>query len=144
MNHKQDKDTPRFDIQLFFDEIGVVLDDNQYRDAISLVDMYHVYVRQHQVSCFRLQNVYLLNSPAYFQYRKFRPSEDEFSQSRPKALLQFAGQAILQGVQERKRKWTWGYFAERRDDRNKYVALFQKKLLNSLSGQVSHFSLKES
>ena len=49
MNHKLDKDTPRFDVQLFFDQIGVALDDNQYRDAISLVDMYHVYMRQHQV-----------------------------------------------------------------------------------------------
>jgi vacuolar protein sorting-associated protein 13A/C len=53
MNHKSDKDTPRFDVQLLFDEIGVVLDDSQYRDAISLVDMYHVYVRQHQVSSSR-------------------------------------------------------------------------------------------
>ena len=50
MNHKLDKETPRFDVQLSFDEIGVLLDDNQYRDAISLVDMYHFYIRQHQVS----------------------------------------------------------------------------------------------
>lgn len=49
MNHKLDKETPRFDVQLSFDEIGVLLDDNQYRDAISLVDMYHFYIRQHQV-----------------------------------------------------------------------------------------------
>lgn len=49
MNHKSDQETPRFDVQLLFDEIGIVLDDNQYRDAISLVDMYHVYTRQHQV-----------------------------------------------------------------------------------------------
>lgn len=49
MNNKSDKDTPRFDVQLLFDEIGVLLDDNQYRDAISLVDMYHFYTRQHQV-----------------------------------------------------------------------------------------------
>jgi len=41
---------PHYDIHLFFDEIGVSLDDDQYRDAISLVDMYHVYLRQHQVS----------------------------------------------------------------------------------------------
>lgn len=45
-----DDQTPHYDIHLFFDEIGVSLDDNQYRDAISLVDMYHVYLRQHQVS----------------------------------------------------------------------------------------------
>ena len=50
MNHKLDKETPRFDVQLSFDEIGVLLDDNQYRDVISLVDMYHFYIRQHQVS----------------------------------------------------------------------------------------------
>lgn len=49
MNHKMEPHTPRFDVQLLFDEIGVVLDDNQYRDAISLIDMYHVYMRQHQV-----------------------------------------------------------------------------------------------
>lgn len=51
--HKQlNKDTPRFDVQLLFDEIGVLLDDNQYRDAISLVDMYHFYARQHQVGSY--------------------------------------------------------------------------------------------
>lgn len=50
MNNKVDKQIPRFDVQLLFDQIGVLLDDNQYRDAISLVDMYHFYIRQHQVS----------------------------------------------------------------------------------------------
>ena len=50
MNKTSDKDTPTFDVQLLFDEIGVLLDDNQYRDAISLLDMYHFYIRQHQVT----------------------------------------------------------------------------------------------
>lgn len=49
MHKKLDNETPRFDVQLFFDEIGVLLDDNQYRDAISLVDMYHIYMRNRQV-----------------------------------------------------------------------------------------------
>ncbi|KAL1738923.1 N-terminal region of Chorein, a TM vesicle-mediated sorter-domain-containing protein, partial [Schizophyllum fasciatum] len=48
MNHRSDKETPHFDVQLLFDELGIVLDDDQYRDAISLVDMYHVYLRQRQ------------------------------------------------------------------------------------------------
>jgi vacuolar protein sorting-associated protein 13A/C len=118
LNHKLDKDTPRFDVQLLFDEIGIALDNNQYRDAISLVDMYHVYLRQHQ-------------------YRKFRPSEEQFADNRPRALLQFAGRAILDSVHERHRKWTWTYFKERRDDRNSYVELFKKKSLNQLVGSVS-------
>jgi len=49
MHSNLSKDVPKFDIELLFDEIGVLLDDNQYRDAISLVDMYHFYTRQHQV-----------------------------------------------------------------------------------------------
>ena len=52
MNHKVDRQTPRFDIQLIFEEIGVTLDDHQYQDVISLIDMYHVYLRKRQVSPF--------------------------------------------------------------------------------------------
>jgi len=52
VNHKVDRQTPRFDIQLIFEEIGITLDDHQYRDAISLVDMYHVFLRKRQVSPF--------------------------------------------------------------------------------------------
>jgi vacuolar protein sorting-associated protein 13A/C len=40
---------PKNDIQLFFDEIGFDLDDLQYRDAISLLDMYQFYLRRYQV-----------------------------------------------------------------------------------------------
>lgn len=59
INHTLDKDVPRFDVQLLFDEIGVLLDDNQYRDAISLVDMYHFYMRQHQVSLNSMREIHL-------------------------------------------------------------------------------------
>jgi len=49
VNHKVNKSTPKFDVQLLFDEIGLVLDRDQYRDVLSLLEMYHVYLRQHQV-----------------------------------------------------------------------------------------------
>ncbi|OCH96150.1 vacuolar protein sorting-associated protein 13 [Obba rivulosa] len=125
MNHQPDKEIPRFDVQLFFDEIGVILDDNQYRDAISLLDMYHFYMRQHQ-------------------YQKYRPSAEELKANRPRALLRFAGRAILDEVRERRRKWTWAYFAERRNDRHRYVELFKKKQLGSLSdGEASEFDALE-
>ncbi|KAF9044538.1 vacuolar protein sorting-associated protein 13 [Hymenopellis radicata] len=113
MNHKVDNDTPRFDVQLLFDEIGVAVDNHQYRDTISLLDMYHVYIRQHQ-------------------YRKYRPDQSEFKANAAKARLRFAGHAILEGVKEKNRKWTWAYFAERRDDRNRYVDLYQRKELSAL------------
>ncbi|KAH9944371.1 vacuolar protein sorting-associated protein 13 [Epithele typhae] len=114
INHQYDKEHPHFDIALSFDEIGVLLDDNQYRDAISLVDMYHFYIRQHQ-------------------YQKYRPAATALQENRPKALLQFATTAILDEVRERKRKWTWAYFAERRDDRHRYIDLFKRKQLGSLT-----------
>ncbi len=44
--------------------------------------------------------------------------------------------AIIEGVREKNRKWTWQYFAKRRDDRRAYVSLFQKKLLYPLLGMV--------
>jgi vacuolar protein sorting-associated protein 13A/C len=116
LNHIIDHETPRFDNQLFFEEIAVVLDDNQYRDVISLVDMYHVYLRKRQ-------------------YSQYRPSENYFAGNRPKALLKYAINAILGGIQEKNRKWTWQYFAERRDDRSSYVTFFEKKLLNPLTPQ---------
>ncbi|KAI0068196.1 hypothetical protein BV25DRAFT_1793389 [Artomyces pyxidatus] len=116
MHNKPSEGVPRFDVQLLFDEIGVLLDDNQYRDAISLVDMYHFYARKNQ-------------------YAKYRPSDKELQENQPKALLKFAGKAILDGVHERKRKWTWAFFAERRDDRHRYIELFKKKQLNTLTPQ---------
>ncbi|RDX55846.1 vacuolar protein sorting-associated protein 13 [Lentinus brumalis] len=125
MNHKLDKETPQFDVQLSFDEIGVLLDDHQYRDAISLIDMYHFYTRQHQ-------------------YQKYRPPIEELQSNRPRALLRFAMTAILDEVRERKRKWTWAYFAERRDDRQRYVDLFKRKQLGSLSpAEVGMFEALE-
>ncbi|KIY71623.1 vacuolar protein sorting-associated protein 13 [Cylindrobasidium torrendii FP15055 ss-10] len=109
-----DKDKPRFDVQLLFDEIGVLLDNDQYRDTISLLDMYHVYIRQHQ-------------------YRKYMPESKAIKENPAKARLQFATSAILNTIKEKNRKWTWAYFAERRDDRNRYVELFQKQQLSTLT-----------
>ncbi|PPQ64275.1 hypothetical protein CVT24_008413 [Panaeolus cyanescens] len=113
VNHKVDKQTPRFDVQLIFEEIGIALDDHQYRDVISLVDMYHVFIRKRQ-------------------YGKYRPTEDVYAINPARARLLHATGAILEGVREKKRKWTWEYFAERRDDRNKYVEIFQKKTIGTL------------
>jgi hypothetical protein len=46
---------------------------------------------------------------------------------RARALLEFAGRAILREVHERRYKWTWAHFRERRDDRRRYVELFKRQ-----------------
>lgn len=113
VNQKSDSQSPRYDVQLIFDEIGVALDNDQYRDIISLADMYHVYLRR------RL-------------YGKFQPGADEYTINPARARLRFALTAILEEVKEKRRRWTWDYFASRRDERNRYVDLFQRKLLGAL------------
>lgn len=132
--------------ELQFDEIGFVLDASQYRDAISMVDMYHFYLRQHQ-------------------YRKFRPAQLAFPSSHPsgstdegdavligygmetdgdkrkeraKLLLRFAMDAIHSEVHDRRRRWTWEFLRERRDDRKRYVELYKRReSVPSLSPGVS-------
>lgn len=109
INKHMSNDTPKFDAQVIFDEIGVVIDRDQYRDVLSVIDVFHFYRRTHQ-------------------YHKFRPSEEEFKASPAQARLQFALEAIRSEVHERNRRWSWDYLQERRDTRKQYVDLFVKKL----------------
>ena len=102
-------DTPKVDGQVIFDEIGVAFDRHQYRDALSLLDVIHFYRRTHQ-------------------YYRYRPPETEFQSNPARARLSFALKAIGTEIHERHRRWTWEYFAERRDQRKKYVELYLKKL----------------
>ena len=92
--------------RLLFNELGFVLDEEQYRDALMLVDLFHYFIR-HQ------------------EFRKLRP--DKAPKENPKAWMQFAGTAILNQIHDRNKTWSWSYMAERRDERKKYITLFKKK-----------------
>ncbi|KNB01705.1 hypothetical protein FOXG_04892 [Fusarium oxysporum f. sp. lycopersici 4287] len=98
---------PKFKANLLFEEIGLVLDDDQYRDALMMVDLFHYFLRHQEYK--RLQP------------KGVRPKED------PRAWLEFAGNAVLSKIHERNRKWSWDYFRERRDDRKRYIELFKKR-----------------
>ncbi|ETS80937.1 hypothetical protein PFICI_08466 [Pestalotiopsis fici W106-1] len=107
---------PKFKSSLLFDEIGVVLDDDQYRDALMMVDLFHYFIR-HQ------------------EYKKLQP-KGVTPKENPRAWLRFAGDAVLSKIHERNRRWSWDYFRERRDDRRRYIELFKKRKANqSLSAQ---------
>lgn len=99
-------DRPKMKARLLFNELGFVLDDEQYRDALMLIDLLHFFMR-HQ------------------EYRKWQPSRSP--KEDPKAWLQFAGKAVLERIHDRNKRWSWAYFKERRDDRKRYIALFKKK-----------------
>ncbi|EAQ90313.1 hypothetical protein CHGG_02248 [Chaetomium globosum CBS 148.51] len=105
-----DPHVPKFKSNLLFDEIGLVLDDHQYRDALMMVDLFHYFIR-HQ------------------EYKKYQP-KGVTPKEDPRAWLRFAGDAVLGKIHERNRRWSWDYFRERRDDRNRYIELFKKKKQN--------------
>jgi vacuolar protein sorting-associated protein 13A/C len=106
MNKTSNIDRPKVKSQLLFDEIGFVLDEDQYRDLLMMVDLFHFYIR-HQ------------------QYKKYRP-KGVTPKEDPRAWLKFATDAVLSQIHERNRKWSWAYFKERRDDRKRYIELFKK------------------
>ncbi|KAK4502697.1 hypothetical protein PRZ48_006123 [Zasmidium cellare] len=99
-------DRPKMKARLLFNELGFVLDDHQYRDALMLVDLFHYFIR-HQ------------------EYRKYQPEKSP--KEDPRAWLHFAGKAILDRIHDKNKRWSWAYFAERRDDRKAYIKLFKKK-----------------
>ncbi|EPS41948.1 hypothetical protein H072_4103 [Dactylellina haptotyla CBS 200.50] len=99
-------ETPKLKARTLFDEIGFVLDEHQYRDALMLIDLFHFYIR-HQ------------------QYKKLRPKMP--LKENTKAWFNFAITAVLSEIHEKNKKWTWAYFKERRDDRLQYILLFKKK-----------------
>ncbi|KAJ5665895.1 uncharacterized protein N7477_008343 [Penicillium maclennaniae] len=99
-------DRPAMKARLLFDELGFVLDDNQYRDALMLVDLFHYFIR-HQ------------------EYKRFQPKTSP--QEDPRAWMKFAGNAVLKKIHDRNRRWTWDYIKERRDDRLSYINLFKKR-----------------
>ncbi|KAK0724982.1 hypothetical protein B0H67DRAFT_480247 [Lasiosphaeris hirsuta] len=103
-------EVPKFKANLLFDEIGLVLDDQQYRDALMMVDLFHYFIR-HQ------------------EYKKYQP-KDVRPKEAPREWFQFAGNAVLSKIHERNRRWSWDYFRERRDDRKRYIDLFKKRKQN--------------
>lgn len=107
MDKSGDIHAPKWKANLLFDEIGLVLDDHQYRDSLMMVDLFHYFIR-HQ------------------EYKKYQP-KGVTPKEDPKAWLKFAGEAILRKIHERNRRWSWDYFKERRDDRIRYIELFRKK-----------------
>ncbi|KAL9059489.1 MAG: hypothetical protein Q9162_001187 [Coniocarpon cinnabarinum] len=99
-------DRPKVKARLFFDELGFILDDSQYRDSLKLLDNLHYFTRHQETKMLQ---------------PKSRPMED------PRAWLHFAGKAIFDQIHERNQKWSWSYLKERRDDRIRYIDLFKQR-----------------
>lgn len=97
---------PKIKARLLFQELGFVLDDDQYRDALMMADLFHYFIL-HQ------------------EYKKYQPKKSP--KEDPRAWLKFAFGAVHTKIHDRNRRWTWDFLKERRDDRVRYIELFKKK-----------------
>lgn len=109
--------TPHVKTELFFEEFSVDLDAKQYRDILWTASKFHWYIKTEK-------------------FRKFRPKTSV--EEDPKEWFRYTAKSILNEIHEKHYKWSWEYFAKRRDQRKAYVKLWKIK--------VSHkqFSASES
>lgn len=100
---------PHIKAELFFQEFGVELDSQQYRDLLWTASKFHWYLKTQK-------------------FRRLKPkvqvSED------PRAWFKYAAESIVNEIHEKNYKWSWAYFKERRDQRKAYVTLYKTKILN--------------
>ncbi|CCG84915.1 protein of unknown function [Taphrina deformans PYCC 5710] len=112
LNKASTKEQPKTDIELLFDEIAVAVDQDQYRDALKMIDTFHFFIR-HQ------------------EYRKYRPRSS--IKDDPKAWLKFAFTSVLRGVHNKNVVWSWDHMKQRRDARLKYIDLYKSKQSEKIS-----------
>lgn len=120
LNNHATGDTPKTDAELLFKELGFVIDADQYRDVLSMVDLFHFYIRQRE----------------YRKFRRVGNGEEEGEKGRYKELWRFAIESIQTEVHEKNRKWSWAYFEERKDDRKSYVKAFKAKSRGEINPDV--------
>lgn len=107
---------PQYDLSVVFDEIAFNLDEMQYRTFISVFGSFS------------------RNAKAY-PYRRFRPPRTITYKMDPQAWIRYAGLSVLSGIRNRREKWTWDFFKSRRDLRIRFVSLYVKYKLNTISNE---------
>ncbi|KAI9287283.1 vacuolar protein sorting-associated protein vps13 [Umbelopsis sp. AD052] len=102
INKRFGGEVPNLDATLLFDELGFVLDDEQYRDILAMIDAFHATLKRQQ-------------------YHQFRPPKEHTPKSHPKEWFQYAAMAVKSEIHETHYRWSWEHFKERRDDRIHYL-----------------------
>ncbi|KAJ1565176.1 hypothetical protein HK096_004165, partial [Nowakowskiella sp. JEL0078] len=99
-----------------FDHLNFALDDGQYSSLLDLVSSCSMHIKS-------------------LKYRKFRPSRSITPLVDPKAWFKYAATCILNDIHEKRKKWTWAYFEERRNDRVEYIRLYKFREYGKLTGE---------
>ncbi|RCK56101.1 Vacuolar protein sorting-associated protein 13 [Candida viswanathii] len=93
-------------------KFGVELNSQQYQDLLWTASKFHWFMKTEK-------------------FRKFRPKLPP--SEAPKAWFKYAAESVLNEIHERNYKWSWEYFAKRRDQRIEYIKLWKLKLKGDIT-----------
>ncbi|TYZ66160.1 hypothetical protein PybrP1_004999, partial [[Pythium] brassicae (nom. inval.)] len=122
-----DTSGPKFDLAVNVPEVALRLEDSQYCDLLYLA------------SAFQIPD----HVAKYQHYKRLRP--------RSAVLDAVAGEwwryaitAVLQDVRAKRQRWSWAYLKQRREDRRKYVAAWERRSRRLLKGRERSYVDSES
>ncbi|GMF45722.1 unnamed protein product [Phytophthora fragariaefolia] len=104
-----DANVPKFEIDVNVAEVAFRLEESQYCDMLYLA------------SALQIPNHYT----KYQRYRKLRPRTTVFDN--PAEWWRYVITAVLEDRKEKKQQWAWGFMKDRREDRKRYVNLWQQR-----------------
>eukprot|EP01105_Mastigella_eilhardi_P019043 TRINITY_DN4462_c0_g1_i16.p1 TRINITY_DN4462_c0_g1~~TRINITY_DN4462_c0_g1_i16.p1 ORF type:complete len:3841 (+),score=673.31 TRINITY_DN4462_c0_g1_i16:59-11581(+) len=107
------KEEAKYSAEIAFNRIAFFLNREQYCNFLEVLTTFHTFKN----------NTGRMN----------RPQESVMAD--PKAWLQYACGCVVSDVRERRRRRTWAYIKERRDDRRCYTACYANFLQNKASNE---------
>ncbi|GAB9465871.1 Vacuolar protein sorting-associated protein [Globisporangium polare] len=122
-----DNSGPKFEVDVSIPEVALRLEDSQYCDLLYLASAFQVpsHVAKYQ------------------QYKRLRP-RNAVLDAEPGEWWQYAINAVVQDVRTKKQHWSWSYMKQRRDDRKKYVAAWEKQSRRLTEGHERSYLDSES
>ncbi|KAG6958749.1 hypothetical protein JG687_00009210 [Phytophthora cactorum] len=104
-----DANVPKFEVDVNVSEVAFRLEESQYCDMLYLA------------SALQIPDHYT----KYQRYRKFRPRAAVFDE--PAEWWKYAVTSVMEDLKTKKQLWTWGFMKDRREDRKRYVSLWQQR-----------------
>lgn len=105
--HGSTSDHPHIKADMNFKEFSLELDSDQYRNALWTASKFHWYMKTQKFRC---------NRPK------------ETIEQDPRAWFRYAARLVLDEIHEKNYRWSWAYFAKRRDQRKAYITLWIQSL----------------
>uniref|UniRef100_K3WU58 Vacuolar protein sorting-associated protein n=1 Tax=Globisporangium ultimum (strain ATCC 200006 / CBS 805.95 / DAOM BR144) TaxID=431595 RepID=K3WU58_GLOUD len=122
-----DNSGPKFELDVSVPEVALRLEDSQYCDLLYLASAFQVpdHVAKYQ------------------QYKRLRP-RNVVLDAEPGEWWQYAINAVMQDVRNKKQRWSWAYMKQRRDDRKRYVSAWERKSRHLLDENRRGYTVSDS